>query len=92
MEQRKEEKVQEIDSEYGKWFGVTFFDLNKIFIDKDLPDDRKRKTLYHELTHCYINSYIGHTDREYCEEEVCDIVANCSEIIGRVVNEYFDKK
>lgn len=30
--------------------------LHKIYIDDDLPADRKKATLIHELTHCFIDN------------------------------------
>lgn len=75
----------------GKYFGLTCFDDNKIYLDSDLIEDRKRSTLAHELTHCYIGNCMSHQDRAYTEEEVCDLVANCHDFVSGVVNKYFDK-
>ena len=73
------------------YYGTTFYDLLKIYIDKDLPKQRKRKTLIHELTHLYINMYITHSDKTYDEEMVADIVANSHDIIRKIVDRYFNK-
>ena len=75
----------------NKWYGLTMADSNLIILDKDLVADRKRLTLIHELTHCYIISYIAHIDKPYCEEEVCDIVSNSLDIIFAIVTKYFKK-
>lgn len=81
----------DVKSLKDRYYGITFTDLCKIYIDEDLPKDRKRKTLIHELTHCYIVSYITHQDKSYDEEMVADIVANSHDIIRRIVDEYFSK-
>ena len=62
--------------------------IGKIYIDEDLPADRKKATLIHELTHCYIDNYITHCDKQYTEEDVADIVANSYDIIHDIVEQY----
>ena len=86
------EKGLEAEPENGVYFGITYHDLNCIILDKDLPEDRKKKTLYHELTHCYIGSYITQSDKIYNEEDICDIVANSHDMIDKIVKEYFKEK
>lgn len=81
----------DVESLKDRYYGITFIDLCKIYIDEDLPKDRKRKTLIHELTHCYISSYITHQDKSYDEEMVADIVANSHDIIKEIVDKYFSK-
>lgn len=76
----------------GKYCGCTFMDENIIYIDKCLPSDRKRNTLMHELTHCYIQSYMTHLNQNYLEENVCDINANSHDIIHKIVEDYFKSK
>jgi len=73
----------------GRYFGVCWHDTQEIFIDKDLHQERKRKTLIHELTHCYIASFIKHSESNYDEEEVADIVSNSHNIITPIINRYF---
>lgn len=72
----------------GRYHGVTWCDTHQIFIDKDLCIDEKKHTLLHELTHCFIYSYIKHYDKGYEEEEVCDIVANSNNIINDIYIKY----
>lgn len=76
-------------SEIGKYYGVTYFDTQTIFLDENLCKERKRSTLMHELSHCYIGTFIFHSDHNYCEEDVCDIVSNSHDIINGIVNKYF---
>ena len=85
----EEENIKDLNNRY---YGITYTDDCIIYLDKDLPEDRKRKTLLHELAHCYINSYITHEDREYNEEMVADIVSNSFDIISEIVNKYFSNK
>lgn len=77
--------------EQGKYFGLTYSDIQTIFLDKDLCQERKRTTLLHELSHCYIETFMTHVDKEYTEEDVCDIVANSHDIIKEIVNKYFEE-
>ena len=95
---RKEEEeltaCEETNTRIGVYFGATHNYQNVIFIDKHMPEDRKRRTLIHELTHCYISEYITHEDKQYSEEDIADISANSHDIIHKIVEEYFkgDKK
>lgn len=81
----EEENLKSIDTRY---YGITYCDIQKIYIDEDLPTDRKKSTLIHELTHCYIDNYITHCDKQYTEEDVADIVANSYDIIHDIVEQY----
>lgn len=85
----EEENIKSIDTRY---YGITYTDIQKIYIDEDLPKDRKKATLIHELTHCYIVSYITHLDKKYSEEDVADIVSNSYDIIHEIVDGYFKEK
>lgn len=75
-----------------RYYGVTYCDIQKIYIDEDLPIDRKKSTLIHELTHCYIVNYITHDSKKYSEEDVADIVSNSYDIIHEIVDKYFEVK
>lgn len=75
--------------EYGKYYGLTFADIQTIFLDKDLCTERKRSTLLHELGHCYILTYITHQSKNYNEEDVADIISNSHDIIRNIVDKYF---
>lgn len=62
-----------------------------IYLNKKLSIEQKRRTLYHELMHCYIWSYM--TDLETLnEEDVCNISANAHDIIHKIVEDYFRGK
>lgn len=81
----EEENVKSLDT---RCYGITYCDIQKIYIDKDLPTDRKKSTLIHELSHCYIDNYITHCDKQYVEEDVADIVSNSYDIITEIINKY----
>lgn len=85
----EEENIKSIDSRY---YGITYCDEQKIYIDEDLPKDRKKATLIHELAHCYIDNYITHCDKQYTEEDVADIVSNSHDIIRNIADKYFEVK
>ena len=76
----EEENLKSIDMRY---YGITYCDTLKIYIDEDLPEDRKKSTLIHELTHC---------EKQYSEEYVADIVSNSYDIIHEIVDKYFEEK
>ena len=77
------------DPKEGKYFGLTYFDSQTIYIDKDLCEQQKRQTLFHELMHCYIGTYLFNNSRDYTEEDLCNISACSHDMIDRIVNEYF---
>ena len=85
----EEENVKSIATRY---YGITYTDIQKIYIDEDLPIDRKKATLIHELTHCYICNYITHMDKQYSEEDIADIVSNSYDIIHEIIDKYFETK
>ena len=87
-EEKGIEKKENVD---GIYYGASHYDICKIYLDKDLDEQRKRKTLMHELAHCYINEYITHVDYQLTQEEACDLVANSHDIIGNIVEDYFRK-
>ncbi len=57
-------------------------------INKNMTIAQKRITLMHELTHCYIKSFIHYDDDLFNEEEACDLVANSHDIITKIVDKY----
>ena len=86
----QEELQKEIaDENDGYYYGQTRFPKQIILIDKDLSVERKRKTLIHELTHVYIREYLTTRDINPDEEVLCDIHANCHDIIHKIVENYF---
>ncbi len=76
----------------GRYFGLTYMDDGKIYIDKDLCIGQKKHTLMHELMHCYIGCYIDTSDNMYNEEQLCNISSNSHYIIHKIVEDYFKEK
>lgn len=87
---RRNNSDEDINSISDRYYGVTFYDNLMIVLDKDLPIDVKMNVLKHELAHCYIISYITLRERNYTEEDVCDLIANSHDIIETIVNKYID--
>ena len=81
-----------VDEQDGYYYGQSHFQNQEVWIDKDLPIEKKIKTLYHELTHVYIREYLTSRDIEPTEEVMCDIAANSHDIIHKIVESYFELK
>ena len=79
----------QVDEQDGYYYGQSHFQTQEVWIDKDLPVEKKRKTLYHELTHVYIREYLTSRDIKPDEEVLCDISANSHDIIHKIVQDYF---
>ena len=73
--------------------GSTQYSELVIYLNEAAPD--KRKILYHELTHCFMYEF-GHNQhqKEFNNEDVCEISACSHDIIHKIVEDYFkgDKK
>lgn len=80
-----EEKMQE-KTYYV--FGVTQKSTHTIYINKNMCNAQKVRTLKHELTHCYIWEYGLYNVVDINEEVICDIVASSNEFINEVVERY----
>lgn len=92
IKEDEEDGVEISDVKNGIYQGSTYYTKGIIYIDKNLPHEIKRKTLIHELTHCYIREYITHEEKNYSEEMVADISANSHDIIHKIVEDYFIPK
>ena len=79
----------QVDEEDGYYYGQSHFQTQEVWIDRNLPIEKKRKTLYHELTHVYIREYLTSRDISPSEEVLCDISANSHDIIHKIVEDYF---
>lgn len=73
----------------GKYFGITYQDDSKIYLDNNICKDQKIRTLMHELMHCYIACYISNTIENFDEEILCNISSNSHDIIHKIVEDYF---
>lgn len=77
----------EIDGEY---FGLTIPNLQEIWLWEELLKEQKRKTLFHELFHCYTMNYLTFNDLEFKEDTWADISANSHDMIHKIVEDYFN--
>lgn len=83
------EDYKEKKKDGGYYFGRTKFATEEIWLCKDLSDGQRRKTLIHELVHCYRGSYIGFNTIDGGDEELwCDIISNSHDIIEEIVSSY----
>lgn len=78
-----------VNEEDGYYYGQSHFQTQEIWLDKTLSKEKKKKTLYHELTHVYIREYLTSRDITPDEEVLCDISANSHDIIHQIVEDYF---
>lgn len=71
--------------------GNTSYNENVIYINKDTPN--KRKTLYHELMHCFMYEY-GHNQwgKSFNHEDICEISACSHDMVHKIVEDYFKEK
>ena len=90
----KEITDKEMQSIYGKegyyTHGYTCYSENIIYINKTSPEIIR--TLKHELMHCWLYMY-GHNqdDKQFTNEDVCEIVASSNDFINKVINEYMNQ-
>lgn len=88
-----QEKMLEENGEInGKYFGLTIPDKQEIWLWEKLSSEQKRKTLCHELMHCYIFNFITFNDVEISEDTWADVSANSHDVIHEIVEEYFRNK
>ena len=73
-------------------FGVTIKSAHIIYINKDMCESQKIKTLKHELTHCYIWEFGLYNVIDINEEVICDIVASSNDFINEIIEQYKKKK
>lgn len=73
-------------------FGVTIKSKHIIYINNDMCEEQKIKTLKHELTHCYIWECGLYNVMDINEEVICDIVACSNNFINGVVEKYLNIK
>lgn len=73
-------------------FGLTSRSKHVIYINEDMCEEQKTKTLKHELTHCYIWCYGLYNVPNFSEEMVCDLVSSSNDFVNRVVRDFRDNK
>lgn len=91
-EELKELYEAEMEEKAYFVFGVTIKSQHIIYINKDMCEEQKIKTLKHELTHCYIWEHGLYNVMDVNEEVICDIVASSNDFINEVVEQYKNNK
>ena len=71
------------------FYGLTTLSKQRVLLNKDIHIERKKKTLYHELMHCYLFTYVSFNNIDFCIDDFCDISANSHDIIHKIVEDYF---
>lgn len=79
---------EDLDEDAKCIFGLTMYTEHEIWINKEMVKAHKIKTLRHELTHCYIESFGLGQVPHFTEEMVCDLVSSITEFIERNVEKY----
>jgi len=91
IEEKSKEELKELykeDEEVYFVFGVTIKPQHVIYINKDMCEEQKIKTLKHELTHCYIWEYGLYNVVDVNEEIICDLVACSNDFINKIIKQY----
>lgn len=88
------EKMSKLDDVEGEILnGLTEYTTHTIYINKDIRDIKK--TLIHELTHCFMYTF-GHNqfdeNKKYSNEDVCEICACSYQIIDDIIKLYFEEE
>lgn len=78
----------EVDNKELYCFGLCRYPENIIFLNKEICLGQKRKTLMHELVHCYLWS-VGMQYNQFEEEDLCNVVSASNEFINEIVSKYF---
>ena len=92
QEKMCEEYNEEFKNDGNFYNGITCPITKKILLYEDLDSQQKKKTLYHELMHCYLFTYISFNNIDFCIDDFCDISANSHDIIHKIVEDYFKDK
>lgn len=79
---------EDLDEDAKCIFGLTMYPEHEIWINSEMVEDHKLKTLKHELTHCFIESYGLGQVPNFTEEMVCDVVSSINDWINEMVKKY----
>ena len=66
--------------------GITYYQEQEIYLNKDLGTDLFRQTVIHELSHAFLFSFGYHLDCEMVEEAVCDFLGSHLDKIYKLTN------
>lgn len=93
IEEKKKDELKELyetETQEKTYFvfGVTVKSKHVIYINQDMCEEQKIRTLKHELTHCYIWEYGLYNVIDINEEVICEIVASSNDFINDIVKQY----
>lgn len=86
----KEQEEQAIEDE-NFVFGFTCYSNHKIYLNKNQCNEELKRTLIHELTHCWLWSY-GASYSSYSEEAVCETLSASYMFMNETIKNYFKEK
>ena len=72
-------------------YGLTCHYERKIYINKEICDKEKERTLIHELMHAWMYITANAYQENYNEEHICEMVASSNKLINDIVNEYMQE-
>ena len=92
-EATNEQLLQSLDpGDTSKYiFGLTSRSQHRIYINSQICEGQKKKTLLHELMHCYLWEY-GICMDTFNEESVCDLFAGAYMLAKPIYEKYFKEK
>lgn len=73
-------------------YGTCWRSRQEIYLDESIPEDRKLKTLQHELAHAFMDAYVPMPKDEYTEEDMCEFVGLYAKEISDIALEYMQSK
>ncbi len=82
-------KVFNDNNENSYYYGATKLSTQQILINKEVSKEKQKETLYHELMHCYIWSYLS-DEINYNEEILCDLSSKSHDMIHDVCKNFFN--
>lgn len=85
------QKYADSDLKESFTHGLTVYNENTIYLNELSPN--KKRTLHHELVHCYLYEFgFNPFEKQFSLEDVCEICASSNEIINKIINDYFNKE
>lgn len=81
--------LAELNPDDNAYLGLTKYISQTILIRSDLSHELTRRTVIHELVHCFLFSFGMQTDK-YDEEQLCNFVEAHMDAILDITNHFFD--
>lgn len=90
-EKHKKLCEEQYDNNESFTFGCCNFASHEIFLNKYVCREELKKTLIHELVHCWLWSY-GARYSIYYEDALCDTVAASYDFIHKIVDKWSERE